>query len=117
VAARARAQLWSLPFGGVALDMRVLLFTLVISIGTSLLFGMLPALVIFRMDPASVLGQRTVAGTRGSRGRQILIASEVALTVILLAGSGLLIRSLIHLETLPPGFDGDVLQQAFKLKA
>ncbi len=93
------------PFGGVALDMRVLLFTLFISIGTSLLFGMLPALVIFRMDPASVLGQRTVAGARGSRSRQILIASEVALTVILLAGSGLLIRSLVHLETLPPGFD------------
>jgi putative ABC transport system permease protein len=93
------------PFGGVALDTRVLLFTLVISIGTSLLFGMLPALVIFRMDPASVLGQRTVAGARGSRGRQVLIASEVALTVILLAGSGLLIRSLVHLETLPPGFD------------
>lgn len=93
------------PFGGVALDNRVLLFTLAISVGTSLLFGMLPAVAIFRMDPAAVLGQRTVAGTRGSRARQILIASEVALTVILLAGSGLLIRSLIHLQNLPPGFD------------
>ncbi|MFL6428516.1 MAG: ADOP family duplicated permease [Acidobacteriaceae bacterium] len=93
------------PFGGVALDGRVLLFTLVISIGTSLLFGMLPALAIFRMDPAAVLGQRTIAGSRSSRARQVLIASEVALTVILLAGSGLLIRSLIHLQNLPPGFD------------
>ena len=93
------------PFGGVALDTRVLLFTLVISIGTSLLFGMLPALTVFRMDPASVLGQRTIAGARGSRARQVLIAAEVALTVVLLAGSGLLIRSLVHLETLPPGFD------------
>jgi predicted permease len=87
--------------------MRVLLFTVAISIGTSLLFGMLPALAIFRMDPASVLGQRTVAGSRGSRARQVLIAAEVALTVILLAGSGLLIRSLVHLETLPPGFDAN----------
>jgi predicted permease len=93
------------PFGGVALDSRVLLFTLLISIGTSLLFGMLPAVTVFRMDPASVLGQRTVAGPRGSRARQVLIAAEVALTVVLLAGSGLLIRSLIHLEMLPPGFD------------
>jgi predicted permease len=93
------------PFGGVALDSRVLLFTLVISIGTSLLFGMLPALTIFRMDPASVLGQRTVAGARSGRARQVLIAAEVALTVVLLAGSGLLIRSLIHLQNLPPGFN------------
>jgi predicted permease len=93
------------PFGGVALDGRVLLFTLAISIGTSLLFGMLPALAVLRMDPAMVLGQRTVAGTRGRRARQLLIVVEVALTVVLLAGSGLLIRSLIHLQTLPPGFD------------
>ena len=93
------------PFGGISLDMRVLLFTLAISIGTSLLFGLLPALAVFRMDPASVLGQRTVAGARGSRARQVLIAAEVALTIVLLAGSGLLIRSLVHLETLPPGFD------------
>ncbi len=93
------------PFGGVALDTRVLLFTFIISIGTSLLFGMLPALSVFRMDPGSVLGQRTVAGHRGSRARQVLIAAEVALTVVLLAGSGLLIRSLVHLKTLPPGFD------------
>jgi predicted permease len=95
------------PFGGVALDGRVLLFTLAISIGTSLLFGMLPALAVFRMDPGMVLGQRTVAGTRGHRARQLLIVVEVALTVVLLAGSGLLIRSLIHLQTLPPGFDSN----------
>jgi macrolide transport system ATP-binding/permease protein len=100
------------PFGGVALDGRVLLFTLVISIGTSLLFGMVPALAIFRMDPASVLGQRTVAGARGSRARQVLIACEVVLTVVLLAGSGLLIRSLIHLQNLPPGFDAHGLLTA-----
>ncbi len=93
------------PFGGVALDTRVLLFTLAISLGTSLLFGLLPALAMLRMDPAAVLGQRTVAGTRRSRARQVLIATEVALTVVLLAGSGLLIRSLIHLQTLPPGFE------------
>jgi predicted permease len=95
------------PFGGVALDGRVLLFTFAISIGTSLLFGMLPALAVFRMDPAMVLGQRTVAGTRGHHARQLLIVVEVALTVVLLAGSGLLIRSLIHLQTLPPGFDSN----------
>jgi predicted permease len=93
------------PFGGVALDQRVLLFTLAVSLGTSLLFGTLPGLAVFRMDPASVLGQRTIAGHRNSRARQMLIGSEVALTVLLLAGSGLMIRTLVHLATLPPGFD------------
>jgi predicted permease len=93
------------PFGGVALDRRVLLFTMGVSLVTSLLFGVLPGLAVFRMDPAALLGQRTVAGTRHSRVRQWLIASEVALTVALLAGSGLLVRTLVHLESLPPGFD------------
>lgn len=93
------------PFGGVALDPHVLLFTLAISLGTSLLFGTLPGLAIFRMDPATVLGQRTIAGHRNSRAREMLIGSEVALTVLLLAGSGLMIRTLVHLAKLPPGFD------------
>ena len=93
------------PFGGVALDQRVMLFTFAVSLGTSLLFGTFPGLAIFRMEPASVLGQRAIAGHRTSRARQVLIAAEVALTVLLLAGSGLLIRTLVHLETLPPGFD------------
>jgi len=49
------------------------------------------------------MSSRAVAGVGGQRPRQALIAGEVALTVVLLAASGLLIRTLIHLETLPPG--------------
>lgn len=94
----------AVPFGGASLDVRVLVFSLMTSLATSLLFGMIPAFAILRIDPAAVLGRRTIAGSR-NRARQWLIAGEVALTVVLLAGSGLLLRSLIHLQKLPPGFD------------
>ena len=94
-----------LPISSVPLDSRVMLFTLAISVLTSVLFGMLPALATRRVDLRSSMAHRTVAGVGSLRLRQGLIAGEVALTVMLLVGSGLLIRSLIHLETLPPGFN------------
>ncbi|HEY6487855.1 MAG TPA: ABC transporter permease [Terracidiphilus sp.] len=94
-----------LPVSGVPLDERVLAFTLVASVLTSVLFGMLPALALGRIDLRSFLASRTVAGAERLRLRQALIAGEVALTVVLLASSGLLIRTLIHLQTLPPGFN------------
>lgn len=93
-----------LPVASVPLDSRVMLFTLVISVLTSVLFGMLPALATRRVDLRSSMVHRSVAGVGSLCLRQGLIAGEVALTVMLLAGSGLLVRSLIHLETLPPGF-------------
>jgi predicted permease len=93
-----------LPVASVPLDLRVLAFTLGASIAASVLFGMLPALTANRVDLRTAMGGRGIAG--GSvRLRQSLIAGEVALTVVLLAGAGLLIRTLIHLETMPPGFN------------
>lgn len=93
-----------LPVESISLDLSVLAFTVVLSLLTSVLFGMLPALVVRRIDIRSSMGGRSV--TRGSvRIRQALIAGEVAVTVVLLAASGLLIRTLVHLETLPRGFD------------
>jgi macrolide transport system ATP-binding/permease protein len=94
-----------LPVAGVPLDLRVLAFTLLISLGTSVLFGMLPALAVRKVDLRSSIARGAVAGGDRVRLRQMLIAGEVALTVVLLAGSGLLIRTLIHLQTLPPGFN------------
>jgi macrolide transport system ATP-binding/permease protein len=94
-----------LPVATVTLDGRVLAFTLAISLLTSILFGMLPALVARRLDLQSSIAHRAVIGTGSVHLRQGLIALEVALTVLLLAASGLLIRTLIHLETMPPGFN------------
>jgi predicted permease len=94
-----------LPVQNVPLDGHVLGFTLSLSVLTSVLFGMLPALTTGKVDLRSSMGSRTVIGAGSVRLRQGLIAGEVALTVVLLAAAGLLIRTLIHLETLPPGFN------------
>ncbi|HEV2326312.1 MAG TPA: ADOP family duplicated permease [Terracidiphilus sp.] len=94
-----------LPVASVPLDARVLTFTLAISLLTSIFVGMLPALATRRVDLRSSMASRFVAGSERLRMRQALIAGEIALTVLLLAGAGLLIRTLVHLETLPPGFN------------
>src|SRR5579885_1338844 len=94
-----------LPVADVSLDSEVLLFTLVISLLTSVLFGMLPALTTRRFDLRAAITTRMATAGGHLRLRQALIMAEVALTVVLLAGAGLLIRTLIHLQTLPPGFN------------
>jgi len=94
-----------LPVATVRLDSRVLGFTLLLSLLTSVLFGMLPALSSRRIDIRSAIASRAVIGTGGVHIREGLIAGEVALTVVLLAAAGLLIRTLVHLETMPPGFN------------
>jgi len=97
-----------LPLGGVSLDSRVLLFAAAAGIGASLFFGLLPALSAGRLDVRSALafgGNRSVAQSSGTRTRYALIVGEVALTVVLLTVAGLLIRTLVYLRTLPPGFN------------
>jgi len=94
-----------LPVAGAPLDGRVMAFTLVVSLLTSVLFGMLPALAARRVDLRAAMGSRGAGSTTRLRLRQTLITGEVALTVLLLAGAGLLVRTLVHLETLPPGFN------------
>ena len=97
-----------LPTNNFSLDGRVLLFTLAVSLAASVLFGMLPALELRRIDLRSAMAasaNRAMSGARNRNARTLLIAGEIALTVVLVAASGLLIRSLIYLETLPPGFD------------
>jgi macrolide transport system ATP-binding/permease protein len=101
-----------LPVQEVPLDSSVLVFTLAVTVLTSVLFGMLPALAVRRFDLRSAIASRAVAGGERLRLRQVLIGGEVALAVVLLASSGLLIRTLIHLETLPPGFSAQGVMTA-----
>jgi putative ABC transport system permease protein len=82
------------------LDPRVLLFTLAASILCGLLFGLAPAL--HRPRPADLAGGRTV-GPSASLGRHLLVGAQVAVSVILLAGAGLLLRSLWNLQNEPLG--------------
>ena len=97
-----------LPIGGLAIDQGVVFFALLATLATTILIGILPALEVRRADirPAFAAAASR-AGTRGGHGRirQSLIAAEVMLTVVLLACAGLLVRTLVHLQTLPPGFD------------
>ena len=95
-----------IPLGGFTLDARVLAFNVADTLLTSLYFGVLPAHSArhIGLRTAITQGNRSVSG--GSRRlRSVLISAEVALTVLLVAASGLLVRTLVHLETLPPGFD------------
>lgn len=102
-----------MPLGGLSIDARVLAFTFGASLITSLLFGALPALQIRSVDLRASMAASSHSVARGSsRLRQLLIGGEVALTVVLVAAAGLLVRSLIYLETLPPGFDASNVMTA-----
>lgn len=94
-----------LPVTAVPLDGTVLVFTLIVSLLTSILFGMLPAFAARKVDLSSSMVSRAVVGGGNTQLRHALIAGEIAVTVVLLAASGLLVRSLIHLETLPAAFN------------
>jgi putative ABC transport system permease protein len=89
------------------LDLIVLAFAAGISIATALLFGLLPALQSTRADLRATLqeGSRGTAGPRRTRARGVLVASEVALTLVLLSGATLLVKSLDVLRSTDLGFD------------
>jgi predicted permease len=92
----------------VAIDWRVLAFTLAVSLFTGILFGLFPALNASRLDPNSALkdtGNRSGTGFRQSKAHSLLVISEVSLAMVLLIGSALLIRTFIALRAVNPGVD------------
>jgi len=89
-----------------SLDARVLGFALLSAIVTGLLFGLVPALQASRPNLTDTLKEGTGGGTRRQRFRHLLVVGEVALSVALLIGAGLLIRSFWRLQRVDPGFDG-----------
>jgi len=94
--------------GGVTLDVRVLLFTMILSILTGVVFGLAPALHASRVDLNSTLKEgssRSGTGLRQGKARGALVVTEIALAVVLLIGAGLLIRTFAALHSVAPGFD------------
>ncbi|PYR06467.1 MAG: ABC transporter permease [Acidobacteria bacterium] len=89
----------------VALDGRVVAFTAALSMLTGIVFGVAPALQASRADLTEALkeGSRTIAG--GHRVRRALVVAEVALSLVVLIGAGLLINSFARLQDVAPGFD------------
>jgi predicted permease len=93
-------------------DGRVLAFTALTCVATTLLFGLAPAVQVASKDPQGALQGAGRGGATGRRNRvrALLIVGEVALSVVLLVGAGLLVRSFVALQDVRPGFDAsDVL--------
>jgi putative ABC transport system permease protein len=93
---------------GVSLDLRVLLFTAVVALVTTMLFGLAPALRALRVDLTDSLkdgGQNASTGGARQRFRNGLVIVEMALAVVLLVGAGLMLRSLWALQRVPLGFE------------
>jgi putative ABC transport system permease protein len=92
----------------IGIDWRVMLFTAGLSLITGVLFGLLPALQLSRQDLNPVLraeGRGSAGSRRRSRARGVLVVAQVALSMVLLVGAGLLIRSFVRLRNVNGGFD------------
>jgi putative ABC transport system permease protein len=89
------------------LDARVLLFTVLTTIATGIVFGLAPALQASRSDfmPALKEGARGTAGRSGQRARRSLIVGEVSVALVLLVAGGLLMRTFLRLQSADLGFD------------
>ncbi|HEV3074359.1 MAG TPA: ABC transporter permease, partial [Thermoanaerobaculia bacterium] len=93
---------------GIGIDARVLVYTLLISVATGVVFGLVPALSAIggRLSGALKEGGRAMAGGRRSNlVRDVLVIGEVALALMLLVGAGLLIQSFARLQSVDPGFE------------
>ena len=102
----------TLPRGDeIGIDAGVLLFTLAVSVGTGILFGLAPAFHNMKGDLVESLkeGGRGATGVRGRRLHSLLVVSEVTLAIVLLVGAGLMIRSFSELMNSDPGYTSDNL--------
>jgi putative ABC transport system permease protein len=92
----------------ISLDWRVLCFTAFVSVATAILSGLTPALLVSRTDPSTTIKESAGAlsvGFRQNRTGVLLVLGEVGLTLVLLVGAILLIRTFLALRSVNPGFD------------
>jgi putative ABC transport system permease protein len=93
-------------FANISFDSRILAAGLAISVATGIIFGLLPAYIATRTNLRDALHANAISGTRSQSGlRTWLVGAEVAASVVLLAGAGLLFRSLVGLQAVNPGMD------------
>ena len=110
------AALATVPTGGflpviprtdeIALDLKVFLFAFALSLLTGIFFGLAPAFKVSRASLGDMLKEtaRSISGHR-SRAQSLLVIGEMAMALVLLVGAGLMLRTLMHLWQLSPGFD------------
>jgi len=98
------------------IDLHVLIFSAVLTLGTGLIFGIAPALQGHKADVQDSLkesGSRLTIGSTRARARSVLVIAEIGLALVLLAGAGLLVRSFVQLQQVDPGFNPKNLLTAF----
>ncbi len=99
----------------VTVNLSVVCFAIVAALVTGMLFGLIPAYGVLRHDPQEVLRETDRSGTEGRerrRLRQVLVVVEVALSIVLLIGAGLVARSFMRLMSVDPGFRPDAVVAA-----
>jgi putative ABC transport system permease protein len=96
----------------ISIDLKVLAFTFLVSVATGLIFGLAPAIQAARFNQIDTLkegGRDAATGGSGKRLRGLLVTAEVAISLVLLIGAGLLINSFLRLRNVDPGFRTDNL--------
>ena len=109
---------WGMPVSfDFSMDVRVLGFTLLVSLATGLIFGLAPALQASKPDVVPALKSDTPgAGAHRSRTRSLFVIAQVSISLVLLIGAGLFVRSLQNAGTINPGFNSaDVITIPFDL--
>jgi putative ABC transport system permease protein len=89
----------------ISIDGWTMAFTLVVAVATGLLFGLVPALQAGRGNLQTILREGSRGSTGSDRARAVLVAAQVALSLVLLIGAGLMVRSFARLQAVDPGFD------------
>ena len=115
VLVRLRPDSLNVPLREVQLDATVLAFTFAVSVATALVFGVAPAAQLTSRKLGDALRHGASGVVRSGSGaglRKLLVAAQMALSVILLVSAGLLVRSVIHLQSVDVGFDPENLFSA-----
>lgn len=103
------------PLTKIGIDSRVLGFTLLVSMLTGLVFGLAPAMKASKIDLNKSLKERSNSSPGGfqlGQLRHLLVVAEVSISLVLLSGAGLMIKSFLHLQNLSPGFSAERLLTA-----